>query len=224
MKQAAKISERAMQTAVDVIEEGVKESEAAAEIYHALIQGTEEYGGDYPSIVPLMPSGDHTGTPHLTWTDRPFSGNEPVIIELSGARHRYHSPLARTVYIGDPPEAVPERAEIVIEGMNAALDKVEPGVTAEAIEKEWRDTIAKYGVEKEDRIGYSMGLGYPPDWGEHTASIRPGDETVLKENMTFHMIPGLWFEDFGVELSETFRVTSSGAEQFADFPQELFLK
>ncbi|MFW6317771.1 MAG: M24 family metallopeptidase, partial [Halorubrum sp.] len=67
-----------------------------------------------------------------------------------------------------------------------------------------------------------MGLGYPPDWGEHTASIRPGDETVLEEGMTFHMIPGLWEDEFGVELSETFAVTSTGAETLAEFPRRLF--
>ena len=67
-----------------------------------------------------------------------------------------------------------------------------------------------------------MGCGYPPDWGEHTASLRPGDETVLEENMTFHMIPGIWSDEFGVEISESFRVTSSGAERFSSFPQQLF--
>ena len=222
MEEAARISERAMQAGIDAIEAGVPEYEVAAEIYDRLIRGTDEYGGDYPAIVPLMPSGDHTGTPHLTWTDRKFEAGDPVLIELSGCRHRYHSPLARTAFVGDLPDAIERTTEIVTEGIEAALDAVGPGVTCEAVERAWRETIAQYGVEKEDRIGYSMGLGYPPDWGEHTASIRPGDETVLEEGMTFHMIPGLWEDDFGVELSETFRVTSTGAETLADFPRELF--
>lgn len=222
MRQAARISENAMAAGLEAIEEGVPEYRAAEAIYSALINGTDEYGGDYPSIVPLLPSGDHTGTPHLTWSDRRFEEGDPVIIELSGCRHRYHSPLARTTFVGEPPAEVQETAEIVIEGIGAALDAVEPGVTAESVERAWRETIAKYDVEKEDRIGYSMGLGYPPDWGEHTASLRPGDETILEKGMTFHMIPGLWFDDFGVELSESFHVTSNGAEVLADVPRELF--
>ena len=222
MAQAARISEAAMEAGLDAIEEGVPESEAAAAIYETLVGGTDEFGGDYPSIVPLMPSGDYTGTPHLTWTDREFEDGDPVIVELSGCRNRYHSPMARTTFVGDPPEEIQETADIVVEGLNAALDAAEPGVTAERVEEAWRETIAQYGVEKADRIGYAMGLGYPPDWGEHTASLRPGDETELEEDMTFHMIPGLWFDDFGVEISETFRVTSSGAETLADFPRKLF--
>jgi Xaa-Pro aminopeptidase len=222
MREAARISEEAMLAGLETIEEGVPESEAARAIYDALIRGTDDYGGDYPAIVPLMPSGDHTGTPHLTWTDREFERGDPVIIELSGCRHRYHSPLARTTFVGDPPAEMAERMEIVVEGLEAALDAAEPGVTCERVERAWRDVISKYDIEKEERIGYSMGLGYPPDWGEHTASLRPGDETVLAEDMTFHVIPGLWFDDFGVELSETFRVTSNGAEVLADFPRKLF--
>jgi ectoine hydrolase len=222
MRQAAQISENAMQAGVDAIGEGVPEYEVAAEIYDALIRGTDEFGGDYPSIVPLMPSGDHTDTPHLTWTDREFEDGDPVIIELSGCRHRYHSPLARTTFVGDPPEALAEAANIVVEGIEAALDVAEPGVTCEAVEEAWRETIAQYGIEKEDRIGYSMGLGYPPDWGEHTASIRPGDETVLEENMTFHMIPGIWTAEVGMEISETFVVTADGVETLAEFPRKLF--
>ncbi|WP_339102623.1 M24 family metallopeptidase [Haloterrigena salinisoli] len=222
MREAARISENAMQAGLNAIEEGVPEYEAARAIYDALIAGTDEYGGDYPSIVPLMPSGDHTDTPHLTWTDREFEDGDPVIIELSGCRHRYHSPLARTTFVGDPPAELEETADIVVEGIEAALDAVEPGVTCESVERAWRETIAQYGLEKEDRIGYSMGLGYPPDWGEHTASIRPGDETVLEEDMTFHMIPGIWTAEVGMEISETFRVTGSGAETLADFPRQLF--
>ncbi|WP_255168392.1 M24 family metallopeptidase [Natrononativus amylolyticus] len=222
MRQAAQISENAMQAGIDAIGEGVPEYEVAAEIYDALIRGTDEFGGDYPSIVPLMPSGDHTDTPHLTWTDREFEEGDPVIIELSGCRHRYHSPLARTTFVGDPPAELAEAADIVVEGIEAALETAEPGVTCEAVEEAWRETIAQYGIEKEDRIGYSMGLGYPPDWGEHTASIRPGDETVLEENMTFHMIPGIWTEAIGMEISETFVVTADGVETLAAFPRRLF--
>ncbi|MDJ1433693.1 M24 family metallopeptidase [Halostagnicola sp. A-GB9-2] len=222
MREAARISEVAMEAGLETIEEGVPEYEAAAAISEALITGTDAFGGDYPSIVPLMPSGDHTGTPHLTWTDRPFEQGDPVIIELSGCRHRYHSPMARTTFVGDPPAILEDTAEIVVEGLEAALDAAEPGVTCESVEKAWRDTIAKYDIEKEDRIGYSMGLGYPPDWGEHTASIRPGDETVLEEDMTFHMIPGIWTDEVGVEISETFHVTSDGAETLAEFPRKLF--
>lgn len=222
IEEATRLSEAAMEAGIDAMGPGVPESTVAAEIYHTLVGGIEGMGGDYPAIVPLMPSGEHTGTPHLTWSDEPFRNGDPVIVELAGCRHRYHSPLARTAVVGGVPDEMERVAEVVVEGLNAALDTAAPGVTCEEVERAWRETIAKHGIEKEDRIGYSMGLGYPPDWGEHTASLRPGDDTVLEENMTFHMIPGIWTDELGVEISESFRVTENGAERFSAFPQKMF--
>ncbi len=60
---------------------------------------------------------------------------------------------------------------------------IKPGVSCEEIEAKWREAISHSSVVKESRIGYSIGLNYPPDWGEQTVSLRPGDKTVLEPNM-----------------------------------------
>ena len=225
MKQAGKIVEKVMQTAIDTVAPGVRECDAVAAIYQAQISGTAEYGGDYAAIVPMMPTGEKTSTPHLTWTDQPYENEVAVNLELAACRHRYHCPMARTLYLGsNPPKKLKDTAEVVVEGLNAALDAVKPGVLCEEVELVWRKIIAKAGLEKESRIGYAMGLNYPPDWGEHTASLRPGDKTVLAPNMTFHMILGMWMDDWGFECSESFRVTEAGCETFAHFPRKLFTK
>ncbi|PAV30847.1 ectoine hydrolase DoeA [Virgibacillus profundi] len=224
IKQASKIAENAMQVAFDTLEEGVRQCDVVAGIAHAQISGTEEFGGDYPAIVPLLPTGDKTSAAHLTWSDDRFNQGDPVIIELAGCFKRYHSPLARTAVIGMPSEQMQYVSDVVIEGINTTLDAVKPGVTCEELEMVWRRVIEKNGIKKESRMGYSMGLNYPPDWGEHTASLRPGDRTVLEPNMTFHLIPGIWMENMGVEISESFRVTETGSEIFADFPRELMVK
>lgn len=221
---AARISERAMTVGVETIEPGVRQCDAAGAVYDALLSGTENAGGDYPAIVPLMPSGRGTGSPHLTWTESEYEAGEPVILELAGVVNRYHSPLTRTMFLGEPPAEAREAANIIINGLEAALDAVEPGVTCEDIELAWREEIEGTPVEKESRIGYSTGIGYPPTWVERTANIRPGDETVLQPNMVFHMIPGVWFDEYGIEISESFRVTNDGAEVLADFPRELIVK
>ncbi len=224
MREAGKIAERAMQAALDAIAPGVRECDAVARIAAAQISGTEDFGGDYPAIVPLLPSGPKAAAPHLTWSDARYQSDQGTIIELAGCRHRYHAPLARTVYLGRPSEAVRDTAQVVVEGLNAALEAARPGATCEEVEAAWRRVIAKSGIVKESRIGYSTGLNYPPDWGEHTASLRPGDRTVIEPDMTFHLIPAIWMDDWGLEISESFRVTERGAETFADFPRELIVK
>ncbi len=224
MDRAARIIERTMNTAIEAVTPGARQCDAAAAIHHAQIGGTPEYGGDYTALVAMLPTGVGTSTPHLTWTDEPFVEGEATILELAGCHRRYHCPMARTVFLGKPPEKVSHTAEVVVEGLNAALDAVKPGITCEEVEAVWRQSIARHGIVKDSRIGYSTGLNYPPDWGEHTLSLRPGDTTVLEPNMTIHMIPGVWFDDWGIEISECFQVTESGARPLADVPRQLFVK
>jgi ectoine hydrolase len=224
MKQAGRIAENVMATAISRLAPGTRECDAVAAVYQAQISGTKDFGGDYPAIVPMMPTGEKTSAPHLTWTDEPYKSGQAVNLELAGCRHRYHCPIARTAFIGNnPPEKLLSLADITVEGLNLTLDNIKPGITGEDVEKIWRHHIAKKGFEKESRIGYSMGLNYPPDWGEHTASLRPGDKTILKPNMTFHMILGMWMDDFGFECSESFRVTETGVKTFASFDRKLFV-
>jgi len=224
IKRAAEIVTQTMYKGINRIHVGVRECDVVADIYHSQISGTKEFGGDYTAIVPLLPSGKKTSSCHLTWTDEVYKDGDPVILEIAGCYKRYHSPLARTLVIGKPTPEMEELADVVIEGIEAALDIVKPDVTCEDVEKAWRCSIEKRGFEKESRIGYSIGLNYPPDWGEHTASLRPGDQTVLKPNMVFHMIPGIWLETYGIEISETFRVTENGYEVLANVERKLFIK
>ncbi len=224
MQQAARIIEKTMQVAVDMVRPGVRQCDAAAAVYQAKISGTEEYGGDYTGLCPMLPTGVGTSTPHLTWTDQPFVNGEATILELAGARHHYHCPMARTVHLGKPPKKLVDTAAVVVEGLNNALAAAKPGIQCQEVEAVWREAIKKHGIIKESRIGYSTGLNYPPDWGEHTLSLRPGDTTELQPNMTIHMIPGVWLDDWGIEISECFRVTESGSKTLADFPRELFVK
>ena len=64
----------------------------------------------------------------------------------------------------------------------------------------------------------------PPDWGEHTISLRVGDMTELEPGNVVHAILGMWMEGWGVEVSETILVTPSGCETLTDFPREIFVK
>jgi ectoine hydrolase len=224
MRQAAILVDGAMRAAIEAIVPDRRQCDAIGMIYQAQVGGTPDFGGDYTAICPLLPTGEGTSTPHLTWSDSPFKSSEASIVELAGSRKGYHCPLARTVHLGPPPRRLTDTAKVVIEGLHAALDAARPGATCEEIEAAWRRVIARHGIVKDSRIGYSIGIGYPPDWGEQTASLRPGDATVLKPNMCFHCIPGIWQEGWGIEISAPFIVRDSGAERLSRLPEELVVK
>ena len=224
MRRAARIVEAMQARAMELIEPGMRMNDLVAEIYRTGVRGADGHGGDYPAIAPLLPTGAGASAPHLTWSDQPFKQGEGTFIEIAGCHRRYHCPMSRTVFLGQPPQAFLDTEKAVLEGVAAALEAVKPGNTCEQVEAAWRTTVARHGIEKASRIGYSIGLSYPPDWGERTMSLRPGDRSELRPGMTFHLIPAIWKDDWGLEITESFRVTETGHETFCDFPRRLFVK
>ena len=224
MRKASRIVEKMHARIFEVMEPGMRKNDLVAEIYHSGITGTEDGGGDYAAIVPMTPTGADASAPHLTWDDQPIPNNSGTFFEIAGCYRRYHCPLSRTIYLGQPPQKYLDVEKAVLEGIEAGLEAAKPGNFAEDIEAAWRKTISKYGYEKESRCGYAIGLSYPPDWGERTVSFRKGDKTVLEPNMTFHFMPALWFDDWGLETTESIVITDSGVETLANVPRKLFVK
>ncbi|MEP0324111.1 M24 family metallopeptidase [Bauldia litoralis] len=225
MRGAADIVSEAMKVGIAAVAPGVRECDAVAEIMAAQVHGTAGFWGDYPAALPSVPSGAKSAAPHLTWSGDRYEHDSVAYLELGGCHNRYHAALARTVYLGRPPDHLLTLAAVVEEGLETALEAARAGVTCEEVEAAWRAVITRAGYEKASRIGYSIGLNYPPDWGERTASLREGDRTVLRPDMCFHMILGMWEDDRGFELSETFRVTEDGSpEVMTRFPRDLVVK
>jgi ectoine hydrolase len=224
MRKAGRIVELMHQRIVEVARPGMRKCDLVAEIYDAGIRGTAEFGGDYPAIVPLLPSGADASAPHLTWDDKPMRSGEGTFFEIAGAYKRYHCPLSRTVFLGKPTQAFLDAEKATLEGMEAGLAAARPGNTCEDIANAFFAVLKRYGIIKDNRTGYPIGLSYPPDWGERTMSLRPGDRTELKPGMTFHFMTGLWLEDMGLEITESIAITEAGVECLSNVPRQLFVK
>jgi ectoine hydrolase len=224
LRRAGTIAERVMTTALEAVVPGRRQCDVVADIQHAQALGAHNLGGDYPAIVPMLPTGETAGTPHLTWSDLPLVTGEATTIELAGVYHRYHAPLARTVSLGQPPDRLARCAAAVGEGMEAALEQLRPGTTGRDVHAAFTKVITRHGLTKESRIGYSIGIGYPPDWGERTVSLRAEEETELQAGMAFHVIRGMWMDGWGYETSESVLVGPSGAEQLTRLPRGLTVK
>ena len=224
MKRAGRIVEEMHRRIFERIEPGMRKNDLVAEIYSAAIAGADGHGGDYPAIAPMVPSGADASAAHLTWDDRPLKSNEGTFFEIAGCHRRYHCPLCRTIYLGKPPKKFLNAERAVQEGMSAGLEQAIPGNVAEDVANAFHRVLKKHGMEKESRVGYPLGVSYPPDWGERTISFRPGDRSELKENMTFHFMTAIWEDDWGLEVTESFIVRREGPELLANHPRKLFVK
>jgi ectoine hydrolase len=223
MREAGRIVTDTMNKAISRLRPGVRQFEVIADVYHTQITGFDNKFGDYTSLCPLIQVGEGTSTPHLTWTDDPLPDSGLIVMEIGAARRHYHAPLTRTMHIGTPPAEIEKLADVIVEGGDRALEAAQPGATCEEVEAIWQDVLKRHGYSKESRVGYSIGLNYPPDWGERTASLRPGDQTVMQAGMCFHFQSGMWLDDFGAAISEPFVVTDTGGERLSNVSRELIV-
>ena len=225
MRRGARIVERMHARIRDVIQPGMRKCDLVAEIYATGVSGTEEFGGDYPAFVPMMPTGADASAPHLTWDDKPLKVGEGTFFEIAGAYRRYQLPLCRTTFLGTPPDDMRRAEKAVLNGLDAGLAAARAGNRAKDVATDFYTTMEAAGFHKEGRCGYPIGISYPPDWGERTISFRTTDETVLQPGMTFHFMPGLWMDTWGLEITESIVITEDGpAEALADVPRAIYVK
>jgi Xaa-Pro aminopeptidase len=224
LRRGARLAEAAVKKAYEIIAPGIRECDAIAAIQTAQYGGLADFAGDITALPPTILAGENASAPHLLWGNRKFAAGETIALELAGACRHYTAGLARTMQLGKKPQNVADLEKAVIEGMDAVLAATRPGKRAHDVEAAWRAAIARHGLKKESRIGYSIGLAYPPDWGEHTISLRQGDQTVLAPGHVVHAILGMWMQGWGIEISETILITAAGCEALTQFPRGIFEK
>ncbi|MDC9720762.1 MAG: M24 family metallopeptidase [Gammaproteobacteria bacterium] len=224
MQRAGKVIEGVYERIMQVAHVGMRKNDLVAEIMHAGAQGKDGHYGDYPSLVPLIGAGEEAAACHMTWDDQTLAPEEGMFLELAGAHNRYHCPCSRTLFLGTPTQKYRDIEKVINECIESALEKFKPGIACAEIAEDFSATLKRHGYEKENRVGYPIGLSYPPDWGERTMSLRANDSTLLEENMTFHFMPAIWFDDWGFEMTESVRVTPKGGECLSNVPRQLLVK
>ncbi len=221
IRKACRTTEAGMQVGVDAIHRGATENQIAAAIFDAILGA----GSTYMSCQPIVTSGPRSGVAHTTFDNRTIQDGDCVLLELGGCVNRYTGPLMRSVAVGNVPQKAQEMADACKAGLESAIKKIAPGVTSGEVHAICAAKIEEAGFETyfRKRTGYSVGVSYPPDWGEgHILSLRLNDPTILEPGMVFHIPPALReYNRWGVGMSETVMVTSNGCEVLTQFPRLL---
>jgi Xaa-Pro dipeptidase len=221
IRRACRVTEAGMGAALGVIRPGATENAVAAAAYAAMMAaGSDFFAGD-----PIVTSGWRSGVAHLTFGNRRLEPGDTILLELGGCRRRYFGPLMRGAAIAPVRDEARRMADTILEALAAAIAAIRPGATSGEVDAACRGPIERAGYEPNfrKRTGYSVGVGYAPNWGEgHIVSLRRDDPTPLEPGMVFHMPPALRVpREYGLGFSETVLVTATGVEVLTDFPRRL---
>mmetsp|Transcript_57648 Transcript_57648/g.158780 ORF Transcript_57648/g.158780 Transcript_57648/m.158780 type:complete len:1038 (-) Transcript_57648:486-3599(-) len=222
IRKAAKIADATVTAAAEMIKPGVRQCDVAAEVMK--IQARD---GVLTAIPPMIMVDDKAG--HMTWTEDEFQEGQLVQLEFAGAVQHYHCPISRSVRVtaegavgDDVSNSEADKCGAfeapILRALHAALDATRVGRTTGDVSAAFNKVLeTPGGTVKKSRVGYSFGLGYSPDWGEGSFSVRPGDTTELVEGMCIHLIAGAG-DAFAFRTSAPLIVTANGPELLCELP------
>jgi len=173
------------------------------------------HGGEGVSFETVVGAGPNGAKPHHGHGDRAIRAGEPVVIDFGTRVDGYPSDQTRTlVFDGDPPAEYERVHEAVRAAQAAAVEAVEPGVAAAAIDRVAREIIedAGYGDAFVHRTGHGVGL----DVHEEPYLVA-GNDRELEPGMVFSVEPGIYLEGrFGCRIEDLVVVTEDGCERLND--------
>ena len=222
IRQAARVAEAGVRAGIEAAEVGRLDVDLAAAVHDAIFRA----GGEYMSYPPFIAVGERSSLAHNTWGGKRLEAGDVVFLELSGVVQRYGAALMRCVMLGKPSTELERRNRIVHEVLEATIEAIRPGTTSGEVDRACREAFARHGYRVLKRAGYSMGINFPPGWGEGAVlDLSAGNPTVLRPGMVFHIPqPYRVAGEQTVATSETVLVTDTGREVVTQFPRELVSK
>jgi len=193
---SANVAKKAMRKAYDVVKEGVKETDAIAEI-EAVIR---KLGSEEPPFGDgaLLSSGKDSANIHAIPKMKKIEKNSSVVVDLGAKINGYYSDMTRTIKVGNLNVKDEKIFEFVKDLEMIVIDKIGKGMNAKTLHKFADSEIGKMGYKFHHFLGHGVGLEV-----HELPNFSPDSEDVLKSGMVFTIEPGIYIPNkFGVRFED----------------------
>jgi Xaa-Pro dipeptidase len=215
MREAARITEAALQATIEQVKPGQTELEVQ-NILHVEMLRAGAQGQAFGSIVA---SGPRTASPHTSASDRVVQPGDLLLFDCGVSYRGYPADITRTFAVGEPDPEWVKIYEVVKKANAAARRYAGPGDKAEDVDRAARQVIdrAGYGEYFIHRTGHGLGLEvHEPPY------IVEGNDMVLRPGMTFTIEPGIYLPGKGgVRIEDNVVITEKGCESLTSFSRDL---
>ena len=225
IRRAGAITSAGMNCAIEESRVGGTDSDiAAAAMDYCVRQGSEFF-----CLEPIVSLGKRSGVPHCTFSRNPIQAGDLCFIEIGACIRRYSAALIRTVSFGKPEPFQRRVCDEIQASLEVVLENLRPGIAVREValraRKAWNWTFNHPELFWNGAYGYSIGLGFPSDWGDADLCIREDHPAVLQPGMVFHCTNNIRKAGvFGMGISETVAITETGCELLTNCPRQLFIK
>jgi len=216
MRQAVRIAQDALESALSTFKVGMSEREFAGSLIVQLFR----HGSD-PELpfAPIVSGGPNSANAHASPSDRSIAAGDLLVVDWGAASGGYISDLTRTFAIGEPDPELRKIAEVVHAANVAGRDAGRPGVPCANVDRAARSVIDKagYGQYFTHRTGHGIGME------AHEEPYMRGDNMrMLYPGMAYTVEPGIYLPGRGgVRIEDDVVVSKTGVEVLSDLPREL---
>ena len=174
-----------------------------------------------PSFETIVASGENSSKPHAIPTDRVFTEQDIITIDMGCKYNGYCSDMTRTVAIGNITEKQAEVYNTVLKAQEEALKNIKANVICKEIDRISRNIIETAGYKGcfGHGLGHSVGIEI-----HESPAFNTRDETVLKSGTVITVEPGIYLEnEFGVRIEDMVLITDTSYENLTKSPKELII-
>lgn len=213
LRQAARRTERAIETALSVADQGVTEREMLRAFNTSLARH------DTASVVACIGFGSRSALSNVQPSDRALQRGDLIRFDVGGRYRNYRSDMSRGAVLGEPSAKLAKYYAATEKGVLRAYDILKPGVKVAELFKKVIDTVRREGIPhfKRSHVGHGIGVdGYdPPNISATSSDVFEEDMVVCIETPYYE----LGFA--GVQVEDMVRVTRDGAETLMTLPTGL---
>jgi len=213
IRQACVIADDTMGIVPDVLSEGMREYELAAEINYSL----QNLGAEKPAFDTISSFGKNTAEPHYSHGDVKLTKGDLIVCDFGACLKKYNSDITRTFLFGRATEQQKEIYKTVLQAQQIAFDAIKPGVIAGDIHHAVSSFIdsTKYTGRFIHSTGHSLGLAVHDGPG-----LALENTMELQENMILTVEPGIYLPGFGgVRIEDDVLIKKGGMELLTKSPR-----
>lgn len=214
---ACEITDRAFESLLPVVKEGMSENEIAAELEYLM----RKYGASGTSFDTIVAFGEGSSVPHHETGSRKLKFGDIVLIDFGCKVSGYCSDCTRTFLFGDDGkhDDFKKAYARVFEAHMQVKQRLTAGMTGKQADAIARDYLANYGLDR--YFTHSLGHGIGVNIHEYPRlSSRSDDELV--NDMVFSDEPGVYFAgEFGIRIEDTVTLKDGKVISLTDSDKKL---
>lgn len=214
LREACRISDRALELTIPHIKPGISEIELAARLEYNI----KTEGADDISFTTIVLSGKKTSLLHGKPDRTKIKNGDFLLFDFGALYKGYHADISRTIVVGRASEKQQELYNIILRAQKAAIEVIKPGIQGNKPDKIVRDIIPNEYIDY-----YYPGIGHGVGLEIHEIPfIKKEADFIFKEGMVLTVEPGIYIPGWGgLRIEDTILVRKNSSESLTHFPKEL---